>query len=63
MYDNFWWLGCIPSVSEVSNDVKISFLHPHASYIHLILANILWLLQSVILAKVCPNTAIGCTYT
>jgi hypothetical protein len=28
-YDNFWWLGCVLSVSEESNDVKISFLHPH----------------------------------
>jgi hypothetical protein len=29
MYDNFWWLGCVLSVSKESNDVKISFLHPH----------------------------------
>jgi hypothetical protein len=37
MYDTFWWLGCVLSVSEESNDVKISFLHPHgpsASYIY-----------------------------
>jgi hypothetical protein len=37
MYDNFWWLGCVLSVSEESNDMKISFLHPHgpsASYIY-----------------------------
>jgi hypothetical protein len=39
MYDNFWWLGCVLSVSEQSNDMKISFLHPdgplHHTYIHL----------------------------
>jgi hypothetical protein len=29
MYDNFWWLGCVLPVSEESNDMKISFLHPH----------------------------------
>jgi hypothetical protein len=29
MYDNFWWLGCVLSVSEKSNDVRIRFLHPH----------------------------------
>jgi hypothetical protein len=47
MYDTFWWLGCALSVSEESDDVKISFLHPHtpsASYIY-------------------PNTATGHTYT
>jgi hypothetical protein len=26
MYDTFWWLGCVLSVGEESNDVKISFL-------------------------------------
>jgi hypothetical protein len=25
-YDNFWWLGCVLSVSEESNDMKISSL-------------------------------------
>jgi hypothetical protein len=37
MNDTFWWLGCVLSVSEESNDVKITFLHPHgpsASYIY-----------------------------
>jgi hypothetical protein len=37
MYDTFWWLGCVLSVSEESNAVKMSFLHPHgpsASYIY-----------------------------
>jgi hypothetical protein len=28
MYDNFWWLECVLSVCEESNNVKISFLHP-----------------------------------
>jgi hypothetical protein len=27
MYDNFWWLGCVLSVSKESNNVKINFLH------------------------------------
>jgi hypothetical protein len=66
MYDNFWWLGCVLSVSEESNDVKISFLHPHepsASYIYPATPHILWLPRSAILAKVSPNTATGHTYT
>jgi hypothetical protein len=29
MYDTFWWLGCVLSVSEESNDMKISVIHPH----------------------------------
>jgi hypothetical protein len=60
MYDNFWWLGCVLSVSEESNDMKTSFLHPHgpsASYIYPAMPHILQLPQSAILAKVSPNTA------
>jgi hypothetical protein len=66
MYDNFWWLGCALSVSEESNDIKISFLHPYgpsASYIYPATPHILWLPQSTILTKVSLNTATGCTYT
>jgi hypothetical protein len=66
MYDTFWWLGCVLSVSEKSNDVKISFFHPHGpttSYIYPAMPHILWLPQSAILAKVSPKPAKGCTYT
>jgi hypothetical protein len=66
MYDTFWWLGCVLSVSEESNDVKVSFLHPHgpsASYMYPATPHILRLPQSAILAKVSPNTATGHTYT
>jgi hypothetical protein len=66
MYDTFWWLGCVLYVSEESNDVKISFLHPHgpsASYTYPAMPHILQLPQSAILAKVSPTTATGCTHT
>jgi hypothetical protein len=66
MYDNFWWLGCVPSVSEESTDMKISFLHPHGSsapYINPATPHILRLPQTAILAKVSCNTATGRTYT
>jgi hypothetical protein len=75
MYEgNFWWLGCVLSVSEESNDVKISFLHPHGAYTSYMCpaytsymcpatAHILRLPQSAILAKVSSNTATGCTNT
>jgi hypothetical protein len=64
--DTFWWLGCVLSVSEESNDLKISFLHPHgpfASYIYPATPHILRLPQSAILAKVSPKPATGLTYT
>jgi hypothetical protein len=54
MYDNFWWLGCVLSVSEESNDMKTSFLHPRgpsASYICPAMPHILWLPQSAVLVK------------
>jgi hypothetical protein len=63
-YGNFWWLGCVLSVSEESNDVKVSFLHPHgpsASYMYSAMPHILRLPQSAILAKVSRNTATGRT--
>jgi hypothetical protein len=44
MCDNFWRLGCVLSVSEESNNMKISFLHPRgpsASYIHPAMPHIL----------------------
>jgi hypothetical protein len=65
-YDNFWWLGCVLSVSKESNDVKISSLHPHgpsASYIYLATPHILRLPQSTVLAKVSSNNATGHTNT
>jgi hypothetical protein len=66
MYDNFWWLGCVLSVSEESNEVKISSLlpcGPSASYIYPATLHILQLSQSAVLAKVISNTATGHTYT
>jgi hypothetical protein len=66
MYDTFWWLGCVLSVNDESNDVKISFLHPHAtsaSCIYPGTPHILQLPQSAILAKVSFNTGTGRTYT
>jgi hypothetical protein len=66
MFDNFWWLGCVLSVSEESSDVELSFFHPHgssASDIYPTMPHILQLPQSTILAKVSPNTATGYTYT
>jgi hypothetical protein len=54
--------GCVLSVSEESNDVKISSLHPHgpsASYIYPAMSHILRLHQATILAKVSPKPATG----
>jgi hypothetical protein len=65
-YDNFWWLRSLLSVSEESNDVKISSLHPHepsALYIYPATPYILRLPQSAILAKVSSDIATEHTYT
>jgi hypothetical protein len=66
MYDNFWWLGCVLSVSEESYGMKISFLQSHvpsATYIYSATPHILQLPQSAILSKVSSTTATGRTYT
>jgi hypothetical protein len=66
MYDTFWWLGCMLSVSEESNYVKINFLHRHGlsvSYIYPAMPYILRLPQSAILAKVSRKPATEHTYT
>jgi hypothetical protein len=66
MYDNFWSLKCVSSVTEESNNTKISFLHPHglcSSYIHPAIPDILWLPQSAILVKVGSNIAARHIYT
>jgi hypothetical protein len=67
MYDNFWWLECLLSVSEESHDVKINFLHPHgpsAPYIYTAMPHVLPLPESEILSKVSPNsTTTRCLYT
>jgi hypothetical protein len=66
VYDNFCWLGCVLSVSDKSDDEKISSLHPigpSASYIYLATPLIWWLPVSAVLSKVHPNAATGCTYT
>jgi hypothetical protein len=51
MYDTFWWLGRVLSVSEESNNLKISFLHLHgasASSMYPAMPHILRLPQSAI---------------
>jgi hypothetical protein len=66
MYDTFWWLGCVLSLSEESNDVKICFLYPHGlseSYIYPAMPHVLRLPRSAILAKLSPKPATGRSYT
>lgn len=66
MCDRFWWLGCILSVTGESNEMKVTFLHPHrpsASHTYPAMPYILWLPQSTVLSKVSPNAATGCTHS
>jgi hypothetical protein len=65
MDDNFWWLGCVLSVSEESVDVKESFIHGHGhSELCIYPATLhIQFSQTALLPEVSPNTAAGCIYT
>lgn len=28
-YDERWWLGCVLATNEETQEIKVSFLHPH----------------------------------
>lgn len=64
MYDNFWWLGRVLSLSEESNNVKISFLHsygPSASHIYPAMSYSV--VSSISNSRRSSNTATGHTHT
>ncbi|GBO15378.1 hypothetical protein AVEN_262217-1 [Araneus ventricosus] len=65
MYDSTWWLGCVLNVNTSSNEIQISFLHPHGpstSFVYPSYSDILWVSRHSVLTKVDPSAATGRTY-
>ena len=62
LYDEEWWVACVLQVSEDSEQVHVSFLHPHGpSRSYPARSNILTIPVGDILTRVDPRTAKGCT--
>lgn len=65
-YDGHWWLGCVLKTIPESEEVEISFLHPHGpsrSFKYPTQADILLMRCEDILTAVNPTTVTGRSYT
>lgn len=65
-YDGHWWLGCVLKTIPESEEVEISFLHPHGpsrSFKFPTKADILVMSCEDILTAVSPTTVTGRSYT
>src|ERR1700755_1719785 len=65
-YDEHWYLACILEVKHDSNEVSLSFLHPHGpapSFVFPSPQDVLIIDVSDILMSVSPVTKTGRTYT
>jgi hypothetical protein len=65
-YDGHWWLGCVTQLMPDSNEVEVSFLHPHGpaqtfQFPHP--ADNLIMSCEDVLTTVDPITATGRTYS
>jgi hypothetical protein len=63
VYDSSWWLWCETSVDENTNEVKITFVHPHGpsrSFIYPLCPDIPNIPRTAVLIKGDPRTAMGC---
>ena len=66
MYNEEWWVACVLQVSEDSEQVRVSFLHPHGpsrSFKYPARLDILTIPVGDVLTRVDPRTAKGCTCT
>ena len=66
VYDKEWWVGCVLQVDEDSEQVNVSFLHPHGpsrSFKYPAKPDILNISVRDVLTRVDPRTARGRTYT
>ena len=64
--DEEWWVACVLQVSEDSEQVCVSFLHPHGpsrSFKYPARPDILTIPVEDVLTSVDPRTARGRTYT
>lgn len=65
-YDQHWWLGCVLNSNEETQEMQVSFLHPHGpspSFSYPSPPDILWIHQSQVMTKVDPVTPTGRVYT
>lgn len=65
VYDNQWWVGCVLDVNILTEQVKISFLHPHGpsvSFTYPQKPDILEVDKTAVITKVDLRTATGRTY-
>jgi len=65
-YDEEWWVACVLQVFEDSEQVRVSFLHPHGpslSFKYPARPDILTIPVEDVLTSVDPRIARGCTYT
>ena len=66
MYNEEWWVSCVLQVSEDSEQVRVSFLHPNGpsrSFKYPARPDILTIPVGDVLTRVDPRTAKGRTYT
>ena len=66
IYDEHWYLACVLEVKHESNEVRLSFLHPHGpanSFVYPAPPDELLLDASDVLMIVSPTTITGGTYT
>jgi hypothetical protein len=64
-YDGHWWLACVMQTLPDSNEVEVSFLHPHGlskSFSYPDRSDVLVISAEDILTKVDPTTATGRVY-
>lgn len=66
VYDKEWWVGCVLQVDEDSEQVSVSFLHPHGpsrSFKYPARPDVFNIALRDVLTRVDPRTARGRTYT
>jgi hypothetical protein len=64
-YDDFWWLACVMRVMKDSEEVEVSFLHPHGpakSFKYPSTSDVLVVSSHDILTAVSPSTDTGRVY-
>ena len=65
-YDRQWWLSCVLQLHADTNEVRLTFLHPHGpshSFKYPHVQDIHTIPMSDILTAVDPRTTTGCVYT
>ena len=65
VYDGFWWVTCVVETFPESEEIEVSFLHPHGpsrSFRYLSPKDVLVMSCKDVLTTISPTTATGRTY-